>query len=124
MDERGLITVGHGTLGRTELAALLHSAVVAALVDVRTAPDSRRNPDVTREMLQCRLPAAGIEYRWEKQLGGWRKVAADSPHIIWRNTSFRAYAGYMRDPRFVAAIDAVLTDTVHTRTSTMCSETL
>lgn len=124
MDERGLITVGHGTLGRAELAALLHGAGVAALVDVRTAPGSRRNPDVTREMLQCWLPATGIDYRWEKQLGGWRKVAADSPDIIWRNISFRAYASYMRDPSFVAAIDAVLTGTVHARTVIMCSETL
>ena len=111
MEGRGLITVGHGTSGRAELAALLHGAGVAALVDVRTAPGSRRNPDVTRETLQCWLPATGIDYRWEKRLGGWRKVAADSPDIIWRNVSFRGYAGYMRDPGFVAAIDAVLTDT-------------
>ncbi len=124
MDGRGLITVGHGTSGRAELAALLHGAGVAALVDVRTAPGSRRNPDVTREKLQCWLPATGIDYRWEKRLGGWRKVAADSPDIIWRNASFRGYAGYMRDPGFVAAIDAVLTDTAHARTAIMCSETL
>jgi uncharacterized protein (DUF488 family) len=111
MDGRGLITVGHGTSGRAELAALLHGAGVAVLVDVRTAPGSRRNPDVTRDKLQCWFPATGIDYHWKTRLGGWRKVAADSPDIIWRNASFRRYAGYMRYPDFVAAIDAVLTDT-------------
>lgn len=124
MDGRGLITVGHGTSGRAELAALLHGAGVAVLVDVRTAPGSRRNPDVTRDKLQCWLPATGIDYHWKKPLGGWRKVAADSPDIIWRNASFRGYAGYMRDPGFVAAIDAVLMDTARAGTAIMCSEAL
>lgn len=124
MDGRELITVGHRTSGRGELTALLHGAAVAALIDVRTAPGSRRNPDLTREKLQCWLPATGIDYRWEKRLGGWRKATADSPDIIWRNASFRGYAGYMRDRDFVAAIDAVLTDTAHARTAIMCSETL
>ena len=123
-EPQGLITVGHGTSGRAELTALLHGAGVTAVVDVRTAPGSRRNPDANREELQCWLPAAGIDYRWEQRLGGWRRAAADSPDIMWRNASFRGYAGYMRDPNFIAAIDAVLRDTAHHRIAIMCSETL
>ncbi|GAB3012110.1 DUF488 domain-containing protein [Mycobacterium bourgelatii] len=124
MDGRGLITVGHGTLGRAELIPLLHAAGVAGVVDVRTAPGSRRNPDVARDKLRCWLPANGIDYRWEKRLGGWRKAAADSPDAFWRNFSFRGYAGYMRDPDFVAAMDALVADTAHLRTAVMCSEAL
>lgn len=124
MGERELISVGHGTLGRAELIALLHGAGVSVLVDVRTAPGSRRNPDVAREELRCWLPASGIDYRWEKRLGGWRKAAPDSPDIFWRNLSFRGYAGYMRDPDFVAAIDEVLTGTPQLCAAVMCSETL
>jgi uncharacterized protein (DUF488 family) len=124
MNDRGLITVGHGTLGRPKLAALLHDAGVAALVAVRTVPGSHRNPDATRERLQCWLPATGIDYRWEKRLGGWRKVATGSPDIIWRNMSFRGYAGYTRDPDFVAAIEALLMGAAQLRTAVMCSETL
>ncbi|OBK14481.1 DUF488 domain-containing protein [Mycobacterium asiaticum] len=124
MTGQGLITVGHGTSGRTKLTTLLHGAGVAKLVDVRTAPGSRRNPDATLSELQCWLPATDIEYRWEKRLGGWRKAAPDSPDIVWRNVSFRGYAAYMRDPDFVAAIEPLLEDVAQSPTAVMCSETL
>ncbi|WP_084316199.1 DUF488 family protein [Actinospica robiniae] len=121
-----LFTVGHGTLERPQLAELLRDASIGRIVDVRTAPGSRRNPDVGRERLLQWLPEEGVEYRWEGRLGGFRKTAPDSPDTFWRNDSFRGYAGYTRDPEFVAAMDELLTqvgaDAV--RTAVMCSETV
>jgi len=65
--------VGHGTATAEELAALLAGAGVERLVDVRTAPGSRRHPQFRREAMQRWLPDAGVAYCWERELGGWRK---------------------------------------------------
>ncbi|WP_069811877.1 DUF488 domain-containing protein [Streptomyces sp. TP-A0874] len=123
-DPPPLLTFGHGTAGREELASLLLGAEVATVVDVRTAPGSRRNPDVGRSALSQWLPESGIDYRWEPRLGGFRKVAADAPDTFWRNDSFRGYAGYTRDPEFVAAMDELLHDARSNRHAVMCGETL
>ncbi|ASO21885.1 hypothetical protein AHOG_21345 [Actinoalloteichus hoggarensis] len=123
----GLVTVGHGTLDRSELAALLHGASIRELVDVRTVPGSRRNPDTAREAMSEWLPAEGISYRWEKRLGGFRRLADHSPDTYWRNTSFRAYAGHTRTPDFLAAMSELLDEVrerADGRVSVLCGETV
>jgi len=119
-----LLTVGHGTADRETLSGLLRGAGVATVVDVRSLPGSRRNPDVTRAALTEWLPAAGIGYRWEPDLGGFRRPKPDSPDVVWRNASFRGYAGYTRDPRFLAALDRLLAGAENRRTAIMCGESV
>lgn len=119
-----LLTFGHGTAGRDEIVALLRGAGVRAVVDVRTAPGSRRNPDVVRAELERWLPEEGFGYRWEKRLGGFRRLAPDSPDVVWRNESFRAYAGYAREPAFVEAVDELLAGAEQETTAVMCSESV
>jgi uncharacterized protein (DUF488 family) len=115
-----LLTVGHGTATQEALTEMLHGAGVRLLVDVRTAPGSRRNPHVDRAALEQWLPAAGIAYRWEQDLGGFRRPTADSPDVVWREPMFRGYAGWMREEPFRAALDRVLAD--GDGTVVMCSE--
>jgi uncharacterized protein (DUF488 family) len=120
-----LVTFGHGLAARDQLTSLLHGAGVAAVVDVRTAPGSRRNPDARREQLAEWMPEKGLEYRWEKRLGGFRKAAPDSPDVFWEHAQFRGYAGYTRDPAFLAALDELLRQASRTeRTAVMCAESL
>jgi uncharacterized protein (DUF488 family) len=119
-----LITFGHGTACEDRIAELLLSAGVSALVDVRTAPGSRRNPQVARAELERWLPGHGISYRWEKRLGGFRRPAPDSPDVAWREDAFRGYAGHMRRPEFLAAIDEVLAQAACRRLAVMCSESV
>ena len=119
-----LLTFGHGTATQEQITELLHGAGVQQVVDVRTAPGSRRNPHVGRDELQRWLPETGIEYRWERALGGFRKAAPDSPDVAWRNASFRGYAGYTRNPEFVAAIEKVLEEAQQRVTTVMCSESV
>jgi uncharacterized protein (DUF488 family) len=119
-----LLTFGHGTASQEQIIDLLRAAGVESLVDVRTAPGSRRNPHVARDSLQVWLPEAGIGYRWEKDLGGFRKPTPDSPDVGWTNPSFRGYAGYARTPQFVAAIDRVLAEAAGRTTAVMCSESV
>ncbi|MEU9983142.1 DUF488 domain-containing protein [Streptomyces sp. NPDC050856] len=122
MTESPLITFGHSTAGRAALTELLRRAGVAAVVDIRTAPGSRRDPDLKRERLARWLPAEGIAYRWEQRLGGFRAPPPDSPDTVWRNASFRGYAAHTRTPEFVAAMDEVLRQAARERTAVMCSE--
>ncbi|HWM36189.1 MAG TPA: DUF488 domain-containing protein [Streptomyces sp.] len=122
MPHRPLVTFGHSTARRDALGKLLRAADVEAVVDVRTAPGSRHNPDVARKALQEWLPEYGIGYRWEQDLGGFRNVPDDSPDVIWRNTAFRGYSGYSRTPPFLAAMDRLLSEAAETATAVMCSE--
>ncbi|MEO3823209.1 DUF488 domain-containing protein [Actinomadura sp. B10D3] len=119
-----LLTFGHGRAEREDLARLLRDAEVRSVVDVRTAPGSRRNPDVHRDALQVWLPAEGVGYRWERRLGGFRRPEPDAPDTFWRNDSFRGYAAHTRRPEFLAAMDALLREAGEHRTAVMCSESV
>jgi uncharacterized protein (DUF488 family) len=124
VDPGPLLTVGHGTLSQSDLGDLLRGAGVTRLVDVRTAPGSRRHPHVSRQQLSEWLPEAGITYRWEPALGGWRRARPDSPNVALHHPSFRGYADYMATPDFWAALDVLLEEAATERTVALCSETL
>src|SRR3954452_13943441 len=119
-----LLTLGHGTATQEELLDRIRAAGVEQVVDVRIAPGSRRHPHVARDALATWLPATGVGYRWEKRLGGFRRLAADSPDSALRNDSFRAYAGHMRTSDFSQAVESLLADATTSRTAVMCSETV
>jgi uncharacterized protein (DUF488 family) len=119
-----LLTYGHGTESAERTVATLAGAGAASLVDIRTAPGSRRNPQFVRAAMEEWLPEAGIAYRWEKRLGGFRKLSAGNPDVVWREDMFRGYAEHMRSADFRAAIDAVLAEAESRQVVVMCSESL
>ena len=119
-----LLSFGHGTATAEELVALLQRAGVERLVDVRTAPGSRRHPHVRREAMAGWLGGAGIAYRWEPQLGGFRKPAPQSVNHALRHPAFRGYADFMRTPPFWAALDRLLAEAAAAPAAAMCSEAL
>ncbi|MER5177220.1 DUF488 domain-containing protein [Streptomyces sp. NPDC002896] len=119
-----LLSFGHGTADAREMTRLLQGAEVRRLVDVRTAPGSRHNPDANRDAMSRWLPGAGIAYRWEKRLGGWRKARPDTPDTALRNRAFCGYAAHMRSPEFLAAIDCLLVEAAGERTAVMCAESV
>ncbi|HXC82584.1 MAG TPA: DUF488 domain-containing protein [Trebonia sp.] len=119
-----LLTYGHGTDSSERTVATLHRAAVASIVDIRIAPGSRRNPQFARGELERWLPEAGICYRWEKRLGGFRKPGQDNPDVAWREEMFRGYAEYMRSAEFGSAMAAVLDEARSRQVAVMCSESL
>lgn len=120
-----LLTVGHGTLTAEAFADLVSGAGVALLVDVRSYPGSRRHPHFGRDEMARWLPEAGVEYRWERRLGGRRRTRPDSPHVALRDPSFRGYADHMETAAFGEALDAVLDARLGGgRTAVMCAESL
>jgi uncharacterized protein (DUF488 family) len=116
-----LLTLGHGTASAEELVALLAGAGVARLVDVRTAPGSRRHPHFRRETMAGWLAEAGVAYRWEPELGGFRRPEPDSVNHALRHPAFRGYADHMRTPPFWAALDRLLVEAAAAPTAAMCS---
>jgi uncharacterized protein (DUF488 family) len=125
-DEMALLTLGHGTLDRDGLGALLHGAGVRHLVDVRRFPGSRNNPSAKRPALEAMCADLGISYRWDDRLGGRRRLDPDapSPDAWWRVTQFRAYAAWTRTPEFRDALAELLHDIPTARTAVMCSESV
>lgn len=117
-----IFTVGHSTRSAEEFVALLKAHRIGLLVDVRTVPRSRHNPQFNRDTLPETLRKAGIEYLHLAELGGLRKARADSMNTGWRNLSFRGFADYMETPEFEKGL-ARLTNPAETRrAAVMCAE--
>ena len=117
-----MFTIGHSTLPIDVFLKILRDNGVRWLVDIRTIPKSRHNPHFAQENLERSLKAAGIQYRWQKSLGGLRHALKDSVNTGWRNSSFRGYADYMQTPDFTTAIDELLASSTETETTVMCAE--
>ncbi|HXT86564.1 MAG TPA: DUF488 domain-containing protein [Verrucomicrobiae bacterium] len=99
-----ILTIGHSNRSIAEFLALLKSHGVQRLVDVRTIPRSRHNPQFNRAALAASLRRAHIAYTHLPKLGGLRHARADSLNTGWHNASFRGYADYMQTPEFTAAL--------------------
>jgi uncharacterized protein (DUF488 family) len=122
---RVIFTIGHSTRPLAEFVALLQESAVALLVDVRSIPRSRTNPQYNSDVLPASLAAFGIDYRHAAALGGRRhhpKGAPPTPNNLWRVAAFRNYADYAATPSFHAGLDD-LEDTAKTQTcAIMCAE--
>ena len=103
---------------------MLQDAGICRVVDVRTAPGSRKHPQFGQKELQASLRAEGIEYVWRKDLGGWRKPRPDSPHVSLRSPAFRGYADYMDTEEFDRAIRWLIETSADMPTAFMCAESV
>ena len=117
-----VFTVGHSTRSAADFLALLRAYDIERLVDVRTVPRSRHNPQFNAAALAASLSAAGIAYVPMPSLGGLRHARKDSPNTGWRNASFRGYADYMQTPAFAEALEALISLGREQRAAIMCAE--
>jgi uncharacterized protein (DUF488 family) len=115
-------TVGHSTHPIEEFISILQAHGIRRLVDVRTIPKSRRNPQFSQENLPASLHAAGIEYFHLPGLGGLRHARKDSLNTGWRNASFRGYADYMQTPEFGENLTHLVELAAVAPTAIMCAE--
>jgi uncharacterized protein (DUF488 family) len=105
-----------------EFLDLLKASEVTHLLDVRTMPRSRQNPQFNKETLPGSLRTAGIRYSHLPGLGGLRHARKDSINDGWRNASFRGYADYMQTAEFAAEVQAVAELGGYERCALMCAE--
>jgi uncharacterized protein (DUF488 family) len=117
-------TFGHGTLPSEEFIDVLSRAHVARVVDIRSFPGSRHNPQFGREEMERWLPHGGIDYLWMKDLGGRRRPLSGSRHVALRHDSFRAYADHMETPAFLTGVDELITVCRDQPVAVMCSESV
>jgi hypothetical protein len=118
-----LYTVGHSTRSLAELAAALRAHGVRQVLDVRTVPKSRHNPQFNKAALGKALRARRINYRHLKALGGLRHARKDSTlNAGWRNASFRGYADYMQTAEFDAGLKELAGVAAKKPTAVMCAE--
>jgi uncharacterized protein (DUF488 family) len=105
-----------------ELVGLLRASHVSILVDIRTIPRSRHNPQFDRETLRSALPRRCLRYVHLPALGGLRRARRDSPNVGWRNASFRGYADYMLTDDFERGLAELNALTAEGTVSLMCAE--
>ena len=95
-----MFTIGHSTRSLEEFVNILEKYNVRKIVDIRTVPRSRHNPQFNRETLPANLAISGIGYVHVPGLGGLRHTRVDSLNKGWRNASFRGFADYMQTREF------------------------
>ncbi|MGA9885739.1 MAG: DUF488 domain-containing protein [Candidatus Acidiferrales bacterium] len=121
-EELSVFSVGHSTRPIAEFIELLHAQGVKQIIDIRTIPKSRHNPQFNSDALASALRAAKIRYVHLKELGGLRHARKDSVNLGWRNASFRGFADYMQTPEFAAALDRAIELARQRPSALMCAE--
>jgi uncharacterized protein (DUF488 family) len=117
-------SIGHSTRPLDAFLGLLRAHGVTHVVDTRTVPRSRRNPQYNREALPGTLRTAGIGYAHVPGLGGLRRPRRDSVNTAWRNAGFRGYADHMQTPEFAESLEALLALAARAQVAVMCAEAL
>jgi uncharacterized protein (DUF488 family) len=117
-----IFTLGHSTRPIDEFIELLRANGVQQLIDIRTIPKSRHNPQFNSDALAKSLRAARIRYLQMKELGGLRHAKPDSINLGWGNASFRGFADYMQTPEFEAALEHAAHLAAARATALMCAE--
>ena len=117
-----VLAIGHSTRTLEEFVCLLQAHDVTRVVDVRTVPRSRHNPQFNKDSLSDSLKKAGLQYVHMPGLGGLRHPKRDSLNLGWRNASFRGYADYMQSPAFAESLEELIQLANKGRIALMCAE--
>jgi uncharacterized protein (DUF488 family) len=117
-----VLTIGHSTRSLREFCDLLRAHEVTFVVDVRTVPRSRHNPQFDKTLLPEALQEAGFGYAHLPALGGLRHAKRESTNLGWRNASFRGFADYMQSPGFAQGLTQLIALANEQRVAMMCAE--
>lgn len=115
-------TIGHSNRSIEDFIDILKAHGIEELIDIRTVPRSRHNPQFNRDALPGSLGEAEIRYLAMPGLGGLRHARADSPNTAWRNASFRGYADYMQTAEFREGLHRLMELAQETQAAIMCAE--
>jgi len=119
---QAIFTIGHSTRSLETLLQLLRAHGVTLLVDVRTVPRSRHNPQFNQDTLPQALRKADMDYMHMKELGGLRHPRRDSTNTGWRTAGFRGYADYMETPEFETNLQQLMEVARRRQVCIMCAE--
>jgi uncharacterized protein (DUF488 family) len=122
--ELTVFTIGHSTRTLEEFIQLLKTCGVALVVDVRTVPRSRHNPQFNKETLPGSLKPEGVRYIHMPEIGGLRRPKRDSVNLAWKSLSFRGYADYMQTREFTDNLLKIIALARENCLALMCAEAL
>jgi uncharacterized protein (DUF488 family) len=117
-----VMTIGHSTRTLKKFIGLLQAHAVSQVVDVRTIPRSRHNPQFNKDSLPGELKKAGLGYVHLPGLGGLRHAKLNSLNVGWLNASFRGYADYMQTPEFETSLEELIQLAKREQIVIMCAE--
>jgi len=119
-----ILTIGHSTRTLEEFVDLLEAYGVTLVLDVRSVPRSRHNPQFNKETLPSSLKHFGIKYIHMPDIGGLRRPKHDSINLAWRNSGFRGYADYMQTKEFTDNLLKIIALARENCLALMCAEAL
>ena len=122
--ELTVYTIGHSTRTLEEFVALLKAYGVNLVVDVRTVPRSRHNPQFNKETLPVSLKPSGVRYIHMPEIGGLRRPKHDSVNLAWKNMGFRGYADYMQTKEFTDSLLKIIALARENHLVLLCAEAL
>ncbi len=122
MKQVTIYTIGHSTHALDGFLAMLGAHSIEQVIDVRTIPKSRHNPQFNSEALAESLKTAGIDYFHMPALGGLRHTKKDSLNAGWKNASFRGFADYMQTADFEEGLLKLMETAGKRKTAIMCAE--
>ncbi len=117
-----ILTIGHSTLAIDDFINILKNNGIDKVVDIRTIPRSRHNPQFNLVILPVSLKAAKIGYQHMKGLGGLRHPLKNSVNMGWENSSFRGFADYMQTDEFLQNLRELIKIAGKQQTVIMCAE--
>ena len=120
-----IFTVGHSTRSIDEFVELLQHGSAQKVIDVRTVPKSRRNPQFGEDRIEEELGRFQVSYRRIADLGGLRgKSHGVSPELnaFWENQSFHNYADYALSQTFRSALAELMEESSERTCAIMCAE--
>lgn len=119
-----VLTIGHSTRTLEEFVQLLEVYGVTLVVDVRTVPRSRHNPQFNKETLPTSLKHYGVRYIHMPEIGGLRHPKHESVNTAWKNSGFRGYADYMHTQEFADSLLKIVALARENRLALMCAEAM
>lgn len=122
--ELTVFTLGHSTRTLEEFVELLKIYKIKLVVDVRTVPRSRHNPQFNKETLPSTLKVDGIKYIHMAEIGGLRHPKHDSINLALKNSGFRGYADYMLTKEFTESLLKLVALARENRLAITCAEAL
>ncbi len=117
-----IYTIGHSTHSIEDFIRILNAHGIERVVDVRTIPKSRHNPQFNADALGEALQQQGLDYMRLEGLGGLRHTTRTSINTAWKNASFRGFADYMQTSEFEAALGELIALGEEKRCAIMCAE--
>jgi uncharacterized protein (DUF488 family) len=117
-----IFTIGHSTHTLPAFTSLLQRNRIEQVVDVRTLPRSRRNPQFDQEAIRAALRIEGFRYTHLPEVGGLRQPVEGSVNDGWDNEAFQGYADHMGTPEFAEGLDKLTRLATRWPTAVLCAE--